>query len=179
MPPIRKEWPVEDGMPKWSQMALQRRRSFFLVRHRQPLGEQKEKRGTLGGGLLTWRWEVSAAIGSEPSDWQQMQTSSPLDFVTLVKGRWSMREPFVFKGGCKWCLQETFEATNENSHWDRISPRRSWPHMAQVAAARQHTSRGSVRERLEASRQSIFLVIRGWGGRLEGRGVRFSTPCRT
>lgn len=89
------------------------------------------------------RWASRAAIGSEESFWRQMQMSSPFDLATFVKGRRQTREPFELKGGPRWDLQTTFEGEKKVSHWERISPRRNWAHMAQVAATRQQTSKGS------------------------------------
>ena len=91
-------------------------------------------------------------MGSEELFWQQIQMSSPFDLATLVKGRWQIRDPFELKEGERWCLQTTLRGVKEFSHWERTSPRRTWAHMAQVAAARQQVSKGSEGERWVAKR---------------------------
>lgn len=55
-------------------------------------------------------------MGSEASDWWQMQTSLPFDFLTFVNGRWQRWELFWLKGAKRWCLQTVLEGEKNISH---------------------------------------------------------------
>ena len=113
------------------------------------------------------RWADKAARGSTLKCCRQRTMSSPLDREVLVQGRCRVRDAPEEESGSRF-VRLGIEGWREGEDsLVRSSPSRAWPQNAQVATAKQATSRGSAGERV-LKRAAIMDDVTG------GRGLRFA-----
>ena len=88
IPPIRIPCPLRSISPRAVATVLILSKKVLLVNGQKPLRCLYANRCPLAGGLLTWRWFSSRALGSVMLSWYDQNTSYP-SVAHFVFGRWN------------------------------------------------------------------------------------------
>ena len=174
VPSICRLWPLRLGKLNWSASLLTLVVTSFLLNGQCfPLGWVQVKRCSLGVMVLTQRWLLRAAMGSEGSiclaHW--MDSPWPDDFNILVHGRWNLvtLSPFLLVMHDIPALVMCFAGSNALMLGMVNLPTLATPQKQTTRHAKKAVSRGLLRSSWDLKRERVSGVKGScWGHLKEG-----------